>query len=89
MCALVLWVAAITLVVGDLAWRTRAKGRMPGIATADVYLVALKSDGSLWAMGRNLGGVSIGDGTTAARSMELVPVKIDNLGPLPAQPEQR
>jgi hypothetical protein len=53
MCVLVLLAAAIALVVGDLAWRTRAKGRMPGIATADIYLVVLKSDGSLWAMGRN------------------------------------
>jgi hypothetical protein len=53
MCLLVLLAAAITLVAGHFAWQTPVKGLMLRIATADIYLVALKSDGSLWAMGPN------------------------------------
>jgi alpha-tubulin suppressor-like RCC1 family protein len=46
------------------------------IANGDVYSVALKSDGSLWAWGRNLWG-NIGNGTSG--NNYSVPQQVGNL----------
>ncbi len=67
------------------------------VGAGDCYSVALKADGSLWMWGQKIGGESkwmtwlrrsvakcrIPIKLSPSRTMELVPVKIADLGPLP------
>jgi hypothetical protein len=58
----VLVLIGVLIVVYPLPQNTASR-QMPKIAASRTHLLAVKSDGSLWAMGRNTSG-QIGDGTT-------------------------
>ena len=60
---IILLTLTAALIVVHFGSRRPAKRRMPKIA-AGLDLVVVKPDGSLWAVGRNDRGVTIGNGTT-------------------------
>ena len=65
------------LIVVLFGSRGSTKRRVPRIA-AGVDLVVIKTDGSLWAMGQNRAGVTIGDGATNHDRPRLVRLGKDN-----------
>ena len=65
------------LIVVFCGSRGSTRRRLPKIA-AGVDLVVIKTDGSLWAIGQNRAGVTIGDGTTNRDRPRLVRLGKDN-----------